>query len=86
MTTAEDMHFALLALTDRNERPPCGDKATAHLWTSDEAADRDLAIPLCAGCPIAELCGEYAAEVKATHGVFGGTDFSTNSPTKRRTA
>lgn len=86
MTAAQGLHRALLTVTDRGVTVPCGVRATAHLWTSDEAADRALAIPLCAGCPIGELCEAYADEIRASHGIWNGRDYTTQTIPKRKTA
>lgn len=88
MTAAERMHLALIGLTDRGLRPPCG-AATGdrNAWTSDDHHERAAAALACRPCPLTELCREFADETKATHGVWAGEDLSkTTRPTKEKTA
>lgn len=76
MTAAEAMHLALISLTDRGLRPPCGNPSTRDRWTSDNHEDREAAALACAPCPLTELCREFAVDVKASHGVWAGVDLT----------
>lgn len=57
---------------------PC---SGSPLWTSDDAADRRKAVPLCAGCPMLKACAVEAFNRPPTHGVFAGVDYSRDSVT-----
>lgn len=84
MTASEDLTRALLRMAERGQRTRCGDGETSDRWTSDDPEERAQAAAWCARCPLGVLCGNYADEVGATWGVWNGTDYSTNSITKKR--
>lgn len=84
MTAAQDLTGALLRMVERGQRTRCVVGETSTYWTSDDPELRHLAASWCTGCPIAELCAAYADEIHATWGVWNGTDYSTNSITKKR--
>lgn len=66
----------LLRAVDFHERAgaptPC--RAVPDPFTSDDAADRRAATELCGGCPLRDLCRDYAAEAGESWGVWGGRD------------
>jgi hypothetical protein len=82
MSAAEQMAAALITLTDAGGRPPCGDRSGA--WTSEDRAQRQEAALRCQPCPLLTICEQYAREIHASFGVFGGTDF-TPRPLRGRT-
>lgn len=65
---------ALMTLTERGQRPPCGDPDDRHLWLSEDAADRALAAEWCTGCPITAACQAAAEANGEKFGVWGGRD------------
>ncbi|MGO1227809.1 MAG: WhiB family transcriptional regulator [Brachybacterium sp.] len=70
---AELMHA--VAIRERaGEPPPC--RLAPEPFTSDQAAERRRAAELCARCPLAALCRDYAAEAGEVWGVWGGVDRS----------
>jgi hypothetical protein len=71
---------ALLTLAARDQRTPCQGRYS-ELWTSDDYTQRAETIPLCTGCDLLDLCGQYGDEIKATAAVYGGTD---RTPTTRK--
>ena len=50
----------------------CRDKPPAIFFPSD-GVGVDRARKICAGCPVRELCLEYALTNRIDHGVWGGT-------------
>ena len=50
---------------------PCRDDPR---FTSDDLDDRQVAAGLCEGCPVIELCGNYAEAAREVTGVWGGQD------------
>ena len=79
----ERLTVALLSLTDRNERPPCGDPGTSDLWTSEDADERAQAARWCHGCPISDACSDAANETGERFGVWAGFDRTTTQTRKR---
>ena len=51
-------------------------------WISESRTDRREAARLCAGCPIADLCGTYASTADERAGVWAGHDMT--SPAQRK--
>ena len=74
---------ALLTLAARDQRTPCQGRYS-ELWTSEDYTQRAETIPLCAGCDLLTLCAQYATELKASFGVWAGTDYTVS--TTRSTA
>jgi hypothetical protein len=72
---------ALLDLTHHDRRPPCGDGSDR--WVSDDRDQRDEAVRSCQSCPLTEVCRQYADEIRASFGVYGGHDYT---PDQRQTA
>ncbi|WP_354670421.1 WhiB family transcriptional regulator [Microbacterium oryzae] len=60
--------------------PPCDGRV---LFTADELTDEQRATcaVVCATCPIADLCGSYAAAAKVDSGFWAGAD---RSPKRKR--
>jgi Transcription factor WhiB len=79
MTALSD---ALLSLTRRDKRPPC--THDPDRWTSDDRWQRDSAVRSCQSCPLIAPCVDYANQIKATHGVWGGVDYTKATRTPRR--
>ena len=80
MSAARALDSALLTMAHRQQCTPCQGR-DAWLWLSEYYSWRAVAIPLCSGCQLHELCGQYATEIKASFGVYGGID---RTPTNRR--
>lgn len=86
MTTAgEALHVALVALSARDQPPPCV-MARAPDPCSEDPDEREAAAYRCMRCPVRRECGDFGAEVNASWGVWGGTDRSAQvaRPRKRR--
>ena len=71
---------ALLTLAARDQRTPCQGRYS-ELWTSEDFTQRAVASPLCECCPLLTKCADYATELKASFGVWAGTD---RTPTTRK--
>ena len=82
MTAARAIDAALLTMAHRDERTPC-QGWDADLFLSEDHTERAEAIPLCTGCDLLDLCAQYAAELKASFGVWAGLD---RTPTSRKRA
>ena len=62
---------------------PAGDRSRAvcrngydpEIWFPSPKADDGLAKSLCALCPLAQNCLDWAAEHQVNHGVWGGVNF-----------
>ena len=50
MSAVEVMGAALLDLSDREQRPPCGDRTGR--WTSEDRGERRWVARHCAGCQL----------------------------------
>ena len=50
----------------------CRDEPPATFFPSD-GVGVELAKRVCSGCPVSEVCLEYALENRIDHGVWGGT-------------
>lgn len=84
MNAAERLTQALANLAERNQRTPClGSKRSAR-WTSDDLADLEWAAFHCVSlnCPLLDLCGDAADEMKARHFTWGGRVRSPQPRTK----
>lgn len=79
-TASERLTHGLTALADREEGTPCQGRQ-GHRWTSDDYDDLEWAAFHCVslGCPLLDLCGEAADELKAKHFTWGGTVRSTTN-------
>lgn len=71
---SEQLHRALITLAGQGQQPPCTDLVVRHLWTSEQAIDREQAVTLCTDCPIRRECGQAASAQEERHHVWGGTD------------
>ena len=80
MSAATAIDAALLTMAHREQRTPCQGR-DAWLFLSEYYAWRAVAIPLCAGCDLLDMCHEYATELKVTFGVWAGID---RTPTSRK--
>jgi hypothetical protein len=78
---SERLTQALAELARSGELHHCGDPSTGWMWLSDDVEDRALAIKLCRGCPVFDLCGEAASLQRERFGVWAGRD-RTRSPGK----
>ena len=45
-------------------------------WTSSRRDELAWAAKTCAGCPVWADCEQYAADIRATAGVYAGVDYS----------
>lgn len=80
-------YFSLLKATTGNE--PCAqpeflenpqefqgeiqaDKYVSN-WTNSNNVSKATAEKLCAGCPLLEMCRDYAMEAQEPYGIWGGT-------------
>lgn len=76
MNAAERFRKALDALDHVSERVPCRDldPRRAERWTSDDHDDLEWAAFHCVSlrCPLIELCGAFADEIKAKHHTWAG--------------
>jgi Transcription factor WhiB len=73
---ASALTVALLTLASQGLRTNCSDPAIHGYWTSDNEAERSLAVRACTGCPVLVECGEAAEVNDERHGVWGGRDFT----------
>lgn len=48
------------------------DKYTGN-WASSNNVSKETAESLCEGCPLLEMCREYATEAQEPFGIWGGT-------------
>lgn len=48
------------------------DKYTGN-WASSNNVSKETAEKLCAGCPLLEMCRDYAMEAQEPYGIWGGT-------------
>ena len=67
-----------MARTDWQAEAVCRDLDTELFFPASES-DAGPAQAVCATCPVAEACLEFAIETRQTSGVFGGL-----TPTERR--
>lgn len=67
----------ILAQASRNNwRPQCyGNPGPYMDYDEDNIPSNEEAEALCAGCPLKEMCEEYALKTGETHGVWGGKVF-----------
>lgn len=77
LTPAARESFAalLVALDDLEDRgliPPCRNPQRAHLWTSEDPAEREAAAHMCASCPVLDACTAHAPHER--FGAWGATD------------
>ena len=82
VSAATAIDAALLTMAHREQRTPC-QGWDADLFLSEDHTERAAAVPLCAGCEVLTLCGQYATEIKAGFGVWAGVD---RTPTSRKAA
>ncbi len=68
---AEAFAALLRAMGEVADPTPCRDDPR---FTSDDLDDRQVAAGLCEGCPVIELCGNYAEAAREVTGVWGGQD------------
>ena len=54
------------------------------LWFSDNRNAIDRAKEICAGCPVRDLCLQWALDTRERHGVFGGQTFGERANILRR--
>ena len=71
---SDRLTLAIDEIARQGLRPHCTDQEVSHLWLSEYAAERALAIKLCRGCPIFNVCGEVASARREPFGVWGGRD------------
>ena len=83
MTAMEALTQALVRLAAAGGRPPCGTFGDSYRWTSDDQADRLIAVVLCGSCPVLEVCGQ-AGEEGAELGVWGGRDLGVTVLQRKR--
>ncbi len=69
-----DGEWAALSAQLEDITPPC---TGYDLFTADQTdnAQRELAARLCAGCPIRDLCRDYAEASKPTVGIWAGIPY-----------
>lgn len=58
----------LARLADQGEVPPCAHPLRWHLWTSDDAEEREAAAHACTGCPALAACEAHGQHER--HGVW----------------
>lgn len=69
--------LALRELDTRNEITPCQTPGIDHLWTSDDAEDREAAAHRCQPCPLRLTeCMTYATTSTERHHVWAGLDLT----------
>lgn len=75
-----DAAWEPLAAALEDYAPPCNGR---DMFTSDGLTDedRELCASICAGCPIADMCGTYASAAKVDSGFWAGVD---RSPKRKR--
>lgn len=75
MTGRAEDAWRALELRLRDYAPPCDGK---DVFTDPSRTDeeRELCASICARCPIADLCGAYAAASKTDSGYWAGADRS----------
>lgn len=79
MSATQALDRALLGLAEDGRRPRCAEPGGFEIWCSDDPEDRATAARWCRGCPITQQCHAAAVEMKVSHGVWGGSDFSKNT-------
>jgi Transcription factor WhiB len=77
---------ALITMAQRNERPRCSDPVDHERWTSEDAADREIAAACCIGCPVISECREAAIANDERWGVWGAKDLSRRPGRKKAAA
>lgn len=65
---------ALIDLAAAGLRTHCSDSEVAHLWLSDHAAERRLAVRLCSNCPVFMECWDASVAQREEFGVWAGVD------------
>lgn len=67
-----DKHHALIRATTGEE--PCYKEPDKYVenWTG-RGLSRKTALELCEGCPVFDLCRDYAMSAEEQHGIWGGT-------------
>lgn len=73
--------LALRELDTSNQLTPCQTPGTDHLWTSDDAEDREAACHRCQPCPLLPECRTHATTAGEKHHVWAGID---HTPTTRK--
>jgi hypothetical protein len=73
VSATESFTAALLTMVEHDTPPPC---THDNRWTSDDHGHRATAASLCRTCPLITQCSQYAHEIKATHGVWAGHDYT----------
>jgi hypothetical protein len=58
-----------------NVEPKCYNKPTEYADSTDNVDDETAKL-MCQGCPLLELCYEYAVHAKVNQGVWGGKNFT----------
>lgn len=76
---SERLNRALAEIARQGLRRNCAEQG--ELWISEYAEERQLAIKLCRGCPILDVCDQTASARRESWGVWGGKDRS-RSPGK----
>ena len=69
----EALHKAIEAT---GEDAPCANYPDAFYADYREPGGtyiRDIAVSLCAGCPVRQLCADYATRWELVYGIWGGT-------------
>lgn len=72
---------ALAAGLDEGTVTPC--QSAPDAWTAAEQETRARAALACAGCPLLEQCGDYAAAAGERWGVWAGHDRTTRPQARR---
>jgi len=87
MSAAEVLGQALLEVAEQGRATPCQGRRRDR-WTSDDAADRAWAASVCVtlACPVLEQCAALADERDERHHVWGGTDRTAPSASRRKSA
>ena len=71
MSELEQLTAGLEALARAGRVPLCVDRPE---WTSEDAEDRAAAAEVCGWCPMARPCLAAGVSIRASFGVWGGTD------------
>ena len=82
LIATDRLHHALAELVDTGHRPACINQP--GLWVSDDRADRDIAVRLCAGCRVIVECAAAAKEIHARFGVWAARDRTALPPSQQR--
>jgi WhiB family redox-sensing transcriptional regulator len=64
----------------------CRDADPEVFFSNGDAAGTAVALRICAGCPVAEECLEWALLARASFGVWGGTTEQERRRLLRRSA